>query len=138
MDNWIALAISGVLGAVFTYVAAHKYKLGVVRASAGISVLVGGFFYLFPFNLSPELVQEIPIVCCGASFVGMTAQNRLKVVWIALAGLLFVFLYLVAKSPFKGVGGTLGTAACISTLISFSLYNILKLGAKNKGTEVPN
>jgi len=44
MNELIFLFVGGI-GALLTYVVAHDLKQGVVRASAGLSLMVGLFFY---------------------------------------------------------------------------------------------
>ena len=123
----LVLIFSGGIGALLTYVVAHDLKQGVVRASAGLSLLVGLFFYAFPDLISPRLTIDIPLVFIGASFVGMTSsalvKNRLL---ILLGGLIFSGIYLISGEVFVGYGGKLGTTACISSVIIFGLGSLLK------------
>lgn len=118
--NEMILFIVGGIGALLTYVVAHDLKQGAVRASAGLSLIVGLFFYGFPDLASSELTIEIPLVFFGASFVGMTGSHLVKNrLLILLGGLIFSGIYLAASEVFVGYGGKLGTAACISSLVVF-------------------
>ncbi|MDG1334290.1 MAG: hypothetical protein P8P74_18295 [Crocinitomicaceae bacterium] len=120
--NELILFITGGIGALLTFVVAHDLKQGVVRASAGLSLIVGLFFYAFPDLLSPELTLDIPLVFFGASFVGMTGSHLIQSkLLILMGGVIFSGVYLASSDVFVGLGGKLGTAACISSLIVFGV-----------------
>jgi hypothetical protein len=124
--NELMLFITGGIGAVSTFIVAHDLKQGVVRASAGLSLIVGLFFYAFPDIVSPELVVDIPLVFFGASFVGMTGIHVVKRRWLMLlGGIIFSGIYLVSSEVFVGYGGKLGTTACISSLIVLGLGSLI-------------
>lgn len=118
----VVLVFAGIIGAISTYWVAHSLKQGVVRASALLSLIVGLFFYFFPEVVGAELTLKIPLVFCGATFVGMTGKNIEARYWvIALAGGLFSGLFMASATLFNGFGGGLGTTACVSiiALVSF-------------------
>ena len=118
----LILFITGGVGTLSTYVVAHDLKQGVVRASAGLSLIVGLFFYGFPDLVSEDLTVDIPLVFFGASFVGMTGSHVLKRRWLMLlGGMIFSGLYLVSSEVFVGYGGKLGTTACVSSVIVLGL-----------------
>lgn len=123
--NELILFITGGVGALLTFIVAHDLKQGVVRASAGLSLIVGLFFYAFPDLTSAKLTIDIPLVFFGASFVGMTSsllvQNKLL---ILLGGIVFSGIYLASGEIFVGYGGKLGTTACISSIIVFALSTL--------------
>jgi hypothetical protein len=125
--NELILFITGGIGALSTYIVAHDLKQGVVRASAGLSLIVGLFFYAFPDLVSSELTVEIPLVFFGASFVGMTGShvvpNRW---WMFLGGVIFSGIYLASSNVFVGYGGKLGTTACISSVIVLGIGHFFK------------
>ncbi|MCJ8290281.1 MAG: hypothetical protein HRT58_11510 [Crocinitomicaceae bacterium] len=126
MNELIFLFVGGI-GALLTYVVAHDLKQGVVRASAGLSLMVGLFFYGFPEVLPLELTINIPIVFLGASFVGMTGSQLVKNrLLILIGGLIFSGVYIAASNVFVGYGGKLGTTACISSLIVFGVGVLIK------------
>lgn len=130
MNELILFAVGGI-SALSTFVVSHDLHQGAVRASAGLSLLVGIFFFLFP-NLVPDpLSVEIPLVFFGASFVGMTGSHLVSQRFlILLGGILFSGIYLAAGSIFIGYGGKLGTAACISSLVIAGLTIITRKRAK--------
>lgn len=120
--NELILLITGGIGAWGTYVVAHDLKQGSIRASAGLSLMVGLFFYAFPTLTSLQQTIEIPVIFMGASFVGMTAQHIIGSRFlILLGGVLFSVIYLASAEIFIGYGGKLGTTACIS---SFAIFGV--------------
>lgn len=130
--NESMLFLTGGVGALLTFIVAHDLKQGVVRASAGLSLIVALFFHAFPHLISPELTADIPIVFFGASFVGMTGNRVLKYRWlIFLGGIIFSGIYLVSSEVFVGYGGKLGTTACISCMIVLGLDGMLERGRKS-------
>ena len=82
--------ISGIFGALATFYLNNQLPLGGVMASAGISVVAGGLFYIFPEVLNNYLTTNIPMVIMGASFIGMATSRIIKQNWIiGLSGLAF-------------------------------------------------
>ena len=124
--NELILFISGGLGALLTFVVAHDLRQGGVRASAGLSLIVGLFFYGFPGLVSAELTIEIPLVFFGASFVGMTGSHLVKSRFmILLGGFIFSGIYLASSEVFVGYGGKLGTTACVSSMVIFGIWSLV-------------
>ncbi len=114
----IIIYITGVVGVIGTFLVNTKLKQGAVRASAGLSLIVGLFFYLFPEVLSPYLTHNIPLAFMGASFVGMVSEKIIhNYLNLAFAGVVFSILYLNTGSYFEGFGGALGTTASISAIV---------------------
>ncbi len=127
MLEQIILIITGIVSATLTYLVNNKYEQGAVRASAGLSLIVGLFFYLFPELFSAYLTKNIPIVFIGATFIGMVSSKVLQNIFlIAIAGFVFSIIYLNTSHFFKGYGGALGTTAAISVLVSLSLAFVAK------------
>ncbi len=112
------ILIASILGVVLTFYFSTKLKHGAVRASAGLSLIVGLFFYFFPAVLSPYLTHNIPLAFMGASFVGMVSEKIIRNYWVlALAGSIYSILYLHTGSYFEGFGGALGTTASTSVIV---------------------
>ncbi len=125
MENTIIL-FAGIVSAIITFYFNNHLQLGGVMASAGVSVLAGSFFYLFPELLSSYLTQNLPAVIMGASFIGMATFRVIPQYWIiGISGLFFSFIYLFTGSYFDGFGGGLGTTAAIS-LCSVIGLNLVK------------
>jgi len=121
------LFITGIISALLTYLVNNKYDQGAVRASAGLSFIVGLFFYFFPEIFSPYLTKNIPIVFIGATFIGMVSSKILSsYLLVGFSGFIFSIIYLNASPFFKGYGGALGTTAAISVLVSLSLAVVSK------------
>ncbi|UBZ07027.1 hypothetical protein LDL76_16915 [Salegentibacter mishustinae] len=121
------LFFTGIISAILTYVVNNKYRQGAVRASAGLSLLVGLVFYFFPELFSHYLTKNIPIVFIGATFIGMVSSKILpSYLLVGFSGFIFSIIYLNASPFFKGYGGALGTTAAISVLVSLSLAVVSK------------
>ena len=125
MDIGIIL-LSGIFGAMVTFYLNNHLQLGGVMASAGISVLAGSFFFLFPDLLNEYLTQNVPLVIMGASFIGMATSRIVRKLWpIGVSGFIFSVIFLLSGNFFAGFGGSLGTTAAIS-LISVLGFKKLK------------
>ncbi len=134
--NELILFISGGLGALLTFIVAHELKQGAVRASAGLSLIVGLVFYGLAELVGPILAIEIPLVFFGASFVGMTGSAVVKGKWLILfGGLIFSGIYLASTEVFDGFGGKLGTAACVSSLLVLGVGFLLERVLTTKSTK---
>ena len=116
------LIITGILGAISTFYLNNILKLGAVRSSAGLSLVVGLIFYVFS-NIAPAfLTKNIPIVFIGATFIGMVSKEVIAHYFLlALAGALFAIIYVNSSAFFNGYGGALGTTASITVLVAVSL-----------------
>jgi len=114
--------IISILGVLSTFYVSTKLDHGAVKASAGLSLIVGLFFYIFPELLSNFLTHNIPLAFMGASFVGMVSEKVINNYWIlASAGIIFSILYLNTGSYFEGFGGALGTTASISVIVTMGI-----------------
>lgn len=123
----LILIISGALSAVITFILNVKFKQGHVRASALVGVVVGCFVLLFPNLFSQYLNHNLPLVCFGASFVGMVSHKVLGNYYLlALSGGIFTILFLNISSMFNGFGGGLGATACVALLITLAIPVIFK------------
>ncbi|MFI2741416.1 hypothetical protein ACG2LH_01640 [Zhouia sp. PK063] len=132
--QYLVLIITGILGAIATYIVNENLKQGPVRASALLSLLVASFFYFFPDVCNINLTTHIPVVFIGASFIGMVSARVLSsYVLIGFSGLIFSVIYLNSSHFFEGYGGALGTAACISILVTLSLPVFFKNRKVNNG-----
>lgn len=132
--NELILLITGGVGAWSTYCVANDLNQGAIRSSAGLSLLIGLFFYTFPTVVSVQQAIEIPFVFMGASFVGMTAKQAVgSKLLIFIAGLLYSGIFIASDSIFIGYGGKIGTAACISgTLVYAAQYVVQRVVARSR------
>ncbi|MDR5590528.1 hypothetical protein [Christiangramia sp. SM2212] len=121
------IIFSGITGALLTFYLNNSLQLGGVMASAGVSVLAGGLFHLFPDISTGYLSNNIPLVVMGCSFIGMASSRIIKKYWvIAVSGLFFSTIYLLTGSYFEGFGGSLGTTAAISLCTTFAINQSIK------------
>lgn len=123
----IVLILTGIAGVLTTFIVSNTWKQGAVRASAGLSLVVGMFFYFFPNLLSEYLTHHIPFVFFGASFVGMVSKNLVSSYWaLGISGIIFSTLYLHTGPYFEGFGGALGTTASISVIVILGVVILQK------------
>ncbi|OJU79029.1 MAG: hypothetical protein BGO09_10490 [Bacteroidetes bacterium 47-18] len=121
MDTIIIIATS-IAGALITFLFNTRLGLGPVKSSAWLTLLIAAYFHYCPDVLSPYLTRHIPVAYIGGSFIGMVSAQQLSTyTGIALAGLIFSFIYLNTSKLFTGYGGALGTSACISLLVVLSI-----------------
>lgn len=132
MYNLIILLALSFLSSVTTFYVNEALKQGPVRSSALLSLSVGLYFYFFPGSMDSYLVKNIPVVCIGASFIGMVSARVLSnYILIGTAGLVFCLIYLHASQFFNGYGGALGTSSAIALL---AILSIPIVGKKRKLT----
>jgi len=125
--EYFLLFFVGALSAIVTFFLQVDCKLGAVKASALVGVLIGLFVLIFPNLLSPFLTRNLPLVCFGASFVGMVSSEVLSsYLLVGFSGLVFTIIFFNMSSFFYGFGGGLGSAACIAVLVSLSIPALRK------------
>ena len=128
------LVFAGSLSAIVTYLLQFKYKQSAVRSSSLVGVFSGLFVLLFPNVLSSYLSQNLPLVCFGASFIGMVSSNLVKSYWIiGVSGAIFTLLFLNTSKFFTGFGGGLGSAACIALLVTLAIPIVVNKGNVTNG-----
>jgi hypothetical protein len=126
LEHFILFCV-GALSAIVTFFLHVECKLGSVKASSLVGVLIGLFVLIFPNLLSPFLTRNLPLVCFGASFVGMASSEVLSsYLLIGFSGLVFTVIFFNMSSFFYGFGGGLGSAACIAVLVSLSIPALRK------------
>lgn len=96
----------------------HNY--GTVRASAGFTIAFIGLTFAFPFAIIPTLHA----VFLGSSFIGMSDANRLTRKQLALASLIFCFIFSYILHYLKGYGGILGFSAFAACLVTYFLGGV--------------
>ena len=115
MMMYLGIIISSVLGAELTYLAIHKFHLPTVRASSASTLIYALVIQLMhlPFGVS------LQAAFFGATFVGMTDKSRLGWKRVLFASLVFAMIYIFLIPLAKGIGGSLGTAAFVSSSVSY-------------------
>lgn len=114
----VGIIASSVAGATLTYFFTQRVKWSTVKSSAILSLFFSCALMLtnhyYPFN--HELYS---CYFFGASFVGMTGKERLSYLGIAVTGLLYALVLFAFSNYFSGIGGALGSTACITVIIVF-------------------
>ncbi len=113
------IIITSVVAGLFTAIIQRYYKLSTVLASAFVGLLGTAFLVFKNFNYG----MLITSVTLGASFIGMTVKENLKLHYILFASLAFALLYIYV--PFNGIGGKLGFTAFLSVLIVKGVSNLI-------------
>lgn len=132
--EYSTLIIAGGASALITYILQVKYKLGAVRASALVGVVAGLFVFLWPEILPKFLMNNLPIVAFGASFIGMASSKVVNnYILIVFSGCVFALIFLNTSDFFNGFGGGLGITACIALLITLSLPVLKEKGRFSEG-----
>lgn len=108
-----------------TYFLSRYLKLGAVKASSLIALIIGGFYQLNEVYFHYNLDQQIPFVVIGSTFIGMvTSRKHYRNFNFFIAPIIFIIVYQNISKEFNGFGGVLGTAACISLVISIYLRSL--------------
>lgn len=117
--------ILAICGAWLTFHLNKNLKLGPVRASGLIAMLVGGFYQLNTWFWDFDLPKDVPFIVIGSTFIGMiSSRKHFKNFNLFIAPILFTLIYHNISKELKGFGGALGTAACISLVISIYLRTL--------------
>ena len=121
----IFIIVISIIAALATQHLSIKNKWGSVRASAFIS-LIGGIIYYFLSNTG--IPEATPVVIMGASFAAMSSEKIIpNKKWMFISGIIFSFIFLSTSSLFQGIGGGLGTTACVTVFITLGLLKIKSL-----------
>lgn len=123
---YTTLIISSIAGSTSTLMLQKAYNFRSVRSSALLSLIVGVLCLVWSQYTNNDIPEQIALVFMAASFVGMTNHKLVKSYWVlVVASIMVVVLYLNLSTYFTGYGGSLGTIANISLLVSFSIFRIL-------------
>ena len=121
LDFFILVLVGGT-SSIITFLLQLKYQQGPVRSSALVGVFISVFVLLFPNLLSVYLTENLPLICFGASFIGMVSSKIMSdYLLIGISGIVFTIIYFNTSSYFNGFGGGLGSAACIALLVTLSI-----------------
>ncbi|PZP47064.1 MAG: hypothetical protein DI598_11405 [Pseudopedobacter saltans] len=116
------IIVTSIVSACLTFYVNEHLKQGPVRSSALLSLIVGTVFYVLRGKIADEIVNNIPIVFIGASFIGMVSTRALSEIrLIAFAGFVFSLIYINTSHFFKGYGGALGTSASIAVMATMCI-----------------
>ena len=108
-----------------TFFLNRNLKFGPVKASSFIALLVGGFFQINEVYFHIPLPKDILFIVLGSTFIGMVSSRKhFRNFHFNIAPIIFVLIYHFISDSFKGFGGALGTAACISLIITIYLRSL--------------
>lgn len=129
MGDQVILVVCAIVSSVLTYYLAHDIKQGTIRASAIISLAAGLLSYFSEDYTSLFIHVHFPFVCVGGSFVGMSSsQVGFQYSHMVVGGFIFGMIYWLSNLIFMGYGGSLGTMACISVLMTWSICKLIPRG----------
>jgi len=97
----------------------RTFEMNTVRASS-ISIIAGCCIQFLLFKAFPDqtILEKVPYIICGASFCGMSSSGILKNKYWALGcGIVYTLIFMTSAFIFKGIGGGLGTGACLAVLM---------------------
>ena len=117
--NTIILFLSSFFGIGLTYFMKRTFEMNTVRASS-ISIIAGCCIQFLLFKAFPDqtILEKVPYIICGASFCGMSSSGILKNKYWALGcGIVYTLIFMTSAFIFKGIGGGLGTGACLAVLM---------------------
>jgi len=118
--NLIIISLS-IIAALVTWELNVKYCFGGVRASSLVSLIAG----LIVYFLKLEPVYGLAVM--GASFAAMSTEYVIpKRFWIIITGFIFSLVFLnLPSNIFAGLGGKLGTTACISVVMTLGVIRVI-------------
>lgn len=111
----------------FAYYLNHQQKFGAVKASSTIAIVIGLIYQiLIYYTIEIDIIKHYFLIGMGSTFMGMisTIHQHKKIDFI-ISSFIFVTLYTNSSHYFDGLGGLLGTIACISILCVFGIERIL-------------
>jgi hypothetical protein len=103
--------------------------MNTVRASA-ICIIAGCCIQFLLLKAFPDqtIFLKVPYIIGGASFCGMSSSGILKnKFWVLGCGIIYTWIFIGSASIFEGIGGGLGTGACLAVLI---FQGLMILGKK--------
>lgn len=128
IDPWWILVMTSLFGGILTHLI-HVNAGKTVVLSSVLSTFVFAILFSFVFSWNDSTFA----LFFAASFVGMSGKNRLpNVVWVALASLMLVVVYVLSAPYFNGVGGKLGTMAFVSVLTMGTVQSFVDLIKKRR------
>jgi len=120
VEEGAILILSGLIGAVLTFIISINLGLGAVIGSAFVGLVASIFF---PFS---SKLKNIGIVVYCGSFVGMSTVIVLpSILLVALAGGIAGFIFYILKHTYIGVGGKLGSIALVAVSITAVIINLI-------------
>ncbi len=129
------VVVASVATAVLTRELSINRGFGPVMASASVSLFFGIAYSALGYAelVDARLAETIPLAAMGSSFIGMSSKEALpSILLVAIAGLLFSFVFLFSSPVFAGLGGSLGIAACTSVVAVRGMMMLLRIAGLYK------
>lgn len=125
VGNLVGIWVVAILGSGTTFFVAQKPAWGPVKSSAVLTLIASTIFYggstFFNFDYLYYLAAFY-----GSTFVGMASVKVFNQWAVLFSGSIYAFVFYTCSPYFNGVGGTLGTAACLSCIVVYLLHLLRK------------
>lgn len=115
MNEILFFAPLSLFASFLTYTLIHKYHWNIIRASTAPTLI---FTLIFQ---AMGLSNSYHALFFGATFIGMSNENRLGKLEVLFSSLLFVLIYATLIDFFQGFGGVLGALAFFSSSATWLL-----------------
>ena len=113
-----------ITGSWLTFYLNRYLKLGAIKSSSLLALIIGGIYQINE-SFYTTIYHGHPFLVIGSTFIGMiTSRKHYKNFNLFIAPIVFTIIYYNISKEFNGFGGVLGTAACISLLISIYLRSL--------------
>ncbi|WP_322969994.1 hypothetical protein [Faecalibacter sp. LW9] len=111
-----------------TFFLHHQKKWGAVKASSTLALIIGVIYQILIENDGTiDQKKHYFLIAMGATFMGMLSNiHQHQRIDFIISTFIFIALYSNTSHYFDGLGGLLGTIACISLLCVFGIERILK------------
>ena len=124
MNTFIDIGLI-LIGAGLTYLFSSHPKLGPIRASSLVTLILIALLKIVGLNW---VYTEVLIF--GGSFIGMSGVERISKYFIPLSCVIFYFYFYEIAPHVKGFGGALGLGAFLSVtplaIVNFLLNSLIK------------
>lgn len=115
------ISLGSILGGFLTFFCVEKFGISALKSSALLSLIVA----IAAHFINSETQLDIFATCFfGASFVGMASSKFFNKITILIPSIIFGIIYWKTSAHFNHLGGTLGTSACLSCLLSLGFIQI--------------
>ena len=121
VSELMIVTLTAIIATVLVYWLNNYKNWGALKASAITSLIFAIPFEIINFV---GLLELLPAVFFGASFVGMASFKTLNWTTLIASGLLFGVIYFLLNDVLDAFGGALGTIACFSCLTGMVLVGM--------------
>lgn len=125
----LVIYLSSAAGVCLTFLLKRLTAVNTVRASA-ITILVACAVQWFLLHFFPDLtfLNMISYCACGGSFCGMSSSKIIRNIYLAaFCGLIYGLIFTQLIIVFDGLGGSLGTGACISVMACYGVMLLVDM-----------